>query len=473
MILSASLLHAASSAEAAHEALSRAETHLVVLLEKCIDTVPQLLTHASVLLPLARVAVWADPSEYLRDITSWQPPPLLVDTMAHEEQEQEPTENVSKDALDVVVHLCDHLFQQYDDTPDALRMSVVYSDASGERGFMGLGQGWRCSEDANRISLKFFQAYKMVGRGKSVRDALRKHVTAAVTKKMVALFVESTCTSEIDEDGDEEGGGSALPMSPLHVLRRAQLKAFDAEEWVMQGVMASRVVDAIDEKDEMEEFVQQTMQWVALHQDALAEPHHVTACVDYMVEMRRIEENYECFGRTPKKVLESLEAYELSTLSFEGDEAFERNPVGIEGMILEDTSVPSGTKVYVPYEGLFEFEQESVPMTVRVAEILSLQRLVYEGTALGNCLRDNRRSQVKYVSRVRQRMSSFWSMTFVIGGDVHFQCLVEVWHLRRGNIIHQAEGPRPRTIPSPMAWHFLEKWCDKQKLDLTEWECYS
>lgn len=453
MILSASLLHSTSSAEAAHEALTQAEAHLVAILEKCIASVPQLLTHASVLLPLARVAVWADPSEYLRDLTDWRPPRF--------------DDDVSKDTVGVVVHLCEYLFQQYDDTPEALRMSVVFSDASGETGFMG--QGWRCSESANRVSLKFFQAYKMVGRGRSVRDALREHVTAAVTKKMVALFVASG--QEEEEEKDEERGST--PTNPLHVLRRAQLKAFDAEEWVMQGVMASRVVGAIEEKEEMEEFVQQTMQWVALHQDALGEPHHVTACVDYMVEMRRIEESYECFGRTPNKVLESLEAYELSTLSFEGDESFERNPVGIEGMILEETSVPAGTKVYVPYEGLFEFEEESIPMTVRVAEILSLQRLVYEGAALGNCLKDNRRSQVKYVSRVRQRMSSFWSMTFIISGDVHFQCLVEVWHLRRGNIIHQAEGPRPRTIPSPMAWHFLEKWCDKQKLDLTEWECYS
>ena len=87
--------------------------------------------------------------------------------------------------------------------------------------------------------------------------------------------------------------------------------------------------------------------------------------------------------------------------------------------------------------------------------------------------RRRRRSQVKYVSRVRQRVSSFWSMTFVIGGEVHFQCLVEIWHLRRGSIVHQAEGPRPRTIPTAMAWYFLEQWCEREGLDLTSWDCYS
>ena len=54
-----------------------------------------------------------------------------------------------------------------------------------------------------------------------------------------------------------------------------------------------------------------------------------------------------------------------------------------------------------------------------------------------------------------------------------YLCLVEVWHLRRGNVVHQAEGPRPRTIPTPEAWYWLGEWCKQERLDLSEWECYS
>ena len=93
---------------------------------------------------------------------------------------------------------------------------------------------------------------------------------------------------------------------------------------------------------------------------------------------------------------------------------------------------------------------------------------------------DKRRSQVKYLMRIRQRTSSYWSMTFIYPEDkangtpeISYQCLVEVWHLRSGNIIHQAEGPRPRTIPTAEAWYFLSKWCEQENLDLTQWECYS
>ena len=59
------------------------------------------------------------------------------------------------------------------------------------------------------------------------------------------------------------------------------------------------------------------------------------------------------------------------------------------------------------------------------------------------------------------------------GSLPEYLCLVEVWHLRRGNVVHQAEGPRPRTIPTPEAWYWLGEWCKQERLDLNEWECYS
>tara|TARA_B100000768_G_scaffold35139_1_gene33718 strand:- start:413 stop:712 length:300 start_codon:yes stop_codon:yes gene_type:complete len=93
---------------------------------------------------------------------------------------------------------------------------------------------------------------------------------------------------------------------------------------------------------------------------------------------------------------------------------------------------------------------------------------------LCNCLEDSRRSQGKYLSRARARVSSFWSLTKQEeGGPVQYLCLVEVWHTAGGNEIRQAEGPRPRTIPGPEAWYWLNKWCNREGVDLSTWDCYS
>ena len=86
----------------------------------------------------------------------------------------------------------------------------------------------------------------------------------------------------------------------------------------------------------------------------------------------------------------------------------------------------------------------------------------------------NGRSQSKYLSRARSRVSSFWSLTKQLPGEpVKHLCLIEVWHMRDGNEIRQAEGPRPRTIPSGEAWYWLEVWCKREGVDLSTWDCYS
>ena len=54
-----------------------------------------------------------------------------------------------------------------------------------------------------------------------------------------------------------------------------------------------------------------------------------------------------------------------------------------------------------------------------------------------------------------------------------YLCLAEVWHLRSGNIIRQAEGPRPRTLPGPEAWYWLDKWCAQEGVSLETWDVYS
>ena len=98
-----------------------------------------------------------------------------------------------------------------------------------------------------------------------------------------------------------------------------------------------------------------------------------------------------------------------------------------------------------------------------------------EGNKLDNCLEDRRSSQVKYVLRARQRTSSFWSFTIADpdGSNLKHVLLLEVWHLRRGNVVRQAEGPRPRTLPSPEAWHWMEHWCDREGVDWRTWDVYS
>ena len=83
------------------------------------------------------------------------------------------------------------------------------------------------------------------------------------------------------------------------------------------------------------------------------------------------------------------------------------------------------------------------------------------------------------MQRARQRVSSFWSFTLtyddVPEGEqepVHI-LLAEVWHLRQGNIIRQAEGPRPRTLPGPEAWHWMSVWCEREKVNMDTWDVYS
>ncbi len=233
-----------------------------------------------------------------------------------------------------------------------------------------------------------------------------------------------------------------------------------------------------------------------------------TAVLDFFLEQRAIDADYTCVGRTPKTIRQALEAYVDSTTSFEQDEAFQPNPRGLKPWFEMGAVIPPETEarvppltspppprrlsaaarspsaaylpsqVRVPYDGKYQLggagEYGSKPATVRVAEILSLRRLLYEGEQLCNCLEGSRRSQVKYVSRARARVSSFWSLTKQEeGGPVQYLCLVEVWHTARGNEIRQAEGPRPRTIPGPEAWYWMGRWCEREGVDLSTWDCYS
>jgi len=191
-------------------------------------------------------------------------------------------------------------------------------------------------------------------------------------------------------------------------------------------------------------------------------------------------------GRTVKRVLAALEQWAPSTIEFDNDEAFEPNPKGLAELFVEGATIPAGIRLHVPYDsadygghGVYALggpgERGSEPLTVRIAEIRSLKRLVYEGRQLGNCLEDKFDSQLKYIQRARQRVSSFWSLTYLRPGEAapEHKALLEVWPLREGDIVRQAEGPRPRTIPSADAFYWLNVWCEANGVDLGTWDCYS
>ena len=209
--------------------------------------------------------------------------------------------------------------------------------------------------------------------------------------------------------------------------------------WLLQAVLASKAGATLAVNAEQEAFLQSAIQWAAVHADALGrEPSTVTTALNYLCEVAAIEgpDKFSVAGRTPKSVQQALEAYEVSSVKFDDDELFQPNPVGINGMFRTNATIPAETVVYVPYDGNYSLggvdglqrQPGSEPVTVRILEIDSLKRLVFEGQQLGNCLENKLHSQVKYVSRARQRISSFWSMTLLrADGTLDYECLIEVW----------------------------------------------
>ena len=78
-----------------------------------------------------------------------------------------------------------------------------------------------------------------------------------------------------------------------------------------------------------------------------------------------------------------------STTSFgaEDDEIFQPNPRGIKPLFEMGATIPP-CSIRVPYDGEYELggrgQRGSTAATVRVAEILSLRRLFFEGEQLRN-----------------------------------------------------------------------------------------
>jgi len=397
---------------------------------------PALVGRAETVLPLSRLAAWMPRDSWARPLDDW--------------------EGGDVDSVDdwrgALRSLVSHVLELYDVSP-SLRLSLMHTD------------GTPCTEAGHRVALAFARVQAASGGGHaSVLNTLKAEVSPATTKAIAKHFTQC--------DGI---------TNPLHAFRLAQVRAFgpDHGDAVLEGVCAARLGASLGTGAE-EVFAHSAIQWVCQHAGALQEASAVAHALDYFCEMYRTDDDFTVFGRTPKTVAAAIDAYEASTLHFDDDERFQANPRNIRPLFETAATIPAGTKLRVPYDpqvyelgGSGQLGADSA--TIRVAEILSLRRLVYEGQQLGNCLENKYRSQVKYISRARQRVSSFWSLTKQVDGEKTPQhlCLIEVWHLRSGNIIRQAEGPRPRTIPGPEAWYWLSTWCGREEVDLSTWDCYS
>lgn len=361
------------------------------------------------------------------------------------------------------------------------------------------------------MSRAFFLAYADVATGAAgARAALRARVHAGLSKRAVGALVALGTEAAGEEEGEDEdegaGNGEAtagadgdgaqkadggegtwwtsarVPSNPLRALRLAQCAAAGGPEWAARAAAGSSLSRRLGD-DAGEAFAADALSWAMTHAGELreleaTEPRAAAVCLNFMADMHELSGKhadvrdlevdddevldagpaapYSPAGRTPKRVLAAADRYYAATVTFEGedDELFERNPRGLTGFYRASARIPRGTEVQVPYvQGSETLGVEDAPgaeaCQLKVEEIRSLKRLIHEGKMLGNCLENRYSSQVKYVMRIRQRSSSYWSMTAVREcGRVDFLGLLEVWHLEGGkNIVHQFEGPRPRTLP--------------------------
>jgi len=389
---------------------------------------------------------------------------------------------------DAVDALTAYLLEKYD-VPQALRRALWYTDEDarhdddddfaypsnddddGDVSTNETSSQLTVETATMQVAYKFSAAYAEAASGRrNVRDALRHCVGLTVSKKAAKEFVES---------------GPKKYRSPLGAVRRAQIRALGGEAWVGDAVARAPRVGSSLSSDEAF-LTNDAFPWIVKNCDEIeTEFYPLGLAADFFDEMRRGDPHYSCAGRTAKTVSSAIDAYASSTVSFADDEAFLPNPRGIRPMFLENACVTKNTTVHVPYDDGFyggygpyhlgpgTGRADDPDAVLRVEEILSLKRLIYEGQQLDNCLEDRRSSQLKYVMRARQRSSSFWSFTLKSKDKLNHLLLLEVWHLRHGNIVRQAEGPRPRTLPSPEAWHWMRHWCKQNNVDASTWDVYS
>jgi len=338
------------------------------LLTACAEKAPQLLKEESFVLPLARLSAWAPAADWVRPLDDWS-----CDT--------------SSSAAGALRSLEEHLLETYE-SPKALHTAVAHRPPEGQ-----------CTENAHRIACAFTRVLADAGAGRtSVRAALQREVCPGITKRMAKEFVQldpATAASARCAAGkagskgsDENPPGAQVPLSPLHALREAQVLALGGDAWVVRAACAARMGSVLGTAME-EEFCLTALMWLCTHQEELDEIAQATTILDYFCEMHAADGDFAVAGRTVKRVLEAIEQYALSTITFDNDEQFQGNPKGLTGMFMENATIPAGTKLAVPYDepaygghGTYklggEGQRGSEPVTVRIAEIKSLKRLVYE-----------------------------------------------------------------------------------------------
>ena len=505
------------SPEELDAAIARTQPVLYQLLDAVADRAPS-LCRRSAMLPLARLAAWTESEKWVRPLDDWageEERAECADDPAEDEAGNEGGDEQRAREAAALRSLTSHLLERWE-VPAALHGALAFVD------------GPPVSEAAHRISLAFLRVQAAAGSGEaSVLATLRTAVSPSISKATAKEFVKLGGDGG-DASGDAKAGGAEafLLDNPLHALRRAQVLSLGGETWLADATCASKLGAALlpaggpaggpaataapgeagagagapaespssssgpggaaeeDASGDADEgFALTCLEWLVRHQQVIMGEYAATQALDFFLEMRSIDPAYTCVGRTPKTVGAALEAYVATTVDFKDypDEAFQPNPRGLRPLFELKATIPEGTKVVVPYYGNgptelgSEAQRGSVAATIRIAEILSLQRLFYEGEMLDNCLQGARGSQAKYLSRARARVSSFWSLTKQEpGGKVEHLCLIEVWHLGQGvNEIRQAEGPRPRTIPDAEAWYWLDRWCSREGIDLSTWDCYS
>ena len=477
--------------------VSQGEERLEALLRRSADVAPPWRgaddprNFARRALVFGRLAAWVTSEEYVRNLEEWGDDTVNVARKLEKGEKEPPfllkASLASASADESLLGLVAFLLEKYE-VPGALRQSLWYADddrhrpeddfpiadAAASPEERKANEGSLTAEaDSMRVSYRMFKAYLDAAAGRlNVREALRKRAGLSISKKTAARFVADDFASK-------------KFRSPLGAVRRAQILALGGDLWVADAAARSETVGSAFSSDE-EFLATDAMQWIVAHSKTLEEPHAVTLALDFFEEMRRTDPKYSCSGRTPKKVSSAIDAYAASTVHFTDDERFLPNPRGLRPMFLEKASLKNKVTVQVPYDddyngghGPYDLGpgtgrlDANTTGVLRVEEILSLKRLIYEGERLDNCLEDRRSSQLKYVLRARQRSSSYWSFTIADGDKVKHMLLLEVWHLRHGNIVRQAEGPRPRMLPSPEAWYYMQHWCKANNVDWNTWDVYS
>ena len=276
------------------------------LLRACAESAPALVAEPFACLPLARLATWIPREQWQRPLEDWEGP------------------GAEADAATCIASLRGHLLERWD-TPPVLHDALSLT---------GDARASSVPEAAHRASFAFVSVLSAAGSGSaSVKEALEIAISGEpadgslppVVSKAVAKFVVTPRAA----DAKAAGG------NPVHLLRRAQVAAQGGEAWVGEGVCRSKMGgrllgagsdDASMAADGLREGVSEAygaalISWVCTHAESLGEVSDVATAIDYAIEMRSAQERgYSLAGRTPKTVAAALEAYAITTITFDNDE---------------------------------------------------------------------------------------------------------------------------------------------------------